>query len=193
LANSEKRISGVVSVFNAINPAVSNYGKQEPPSNIGVEAFEFWCPQRRPAGKNIALEITPALNAFDVNNLRNGVQRPVKSTNAWVANYDEKEAEIHIGWDEEKTINSVELFFDADYDHPLESVLLLNPENKMAFCADDVKLYDGSNNLIGNISNNYLSHQTIRLEKPVQTKDLKIKISNSNPHAPASLFEVRCY
>jgi hypothetical protein len=193
LANSDKRISGVVSVFNAINPAVSNYGKQEPPSNIGVEAFEFWCPQRRPAGKNIALEITPALNAFDVNNLRNGVQRPVKSTNAWVANYDEKEAEIHIGWDEEKTINSVELFFDADYDHPLESVLLLNPENKMAFCADDVKLYDGSNNLIGNISNNYLSHQTITLEKPVQTKDLKIKISNSNPHAPASLFEVRCY
>ncbi|MFY8127110.1 MAG: FAD-dependent oxidoreductase [Chitinophagaceae bacterium] len=193
IANSDKRISGIVSVFNAINPAVSNYGKQEPPSDIGVEAFEFWCPQRRPQGKNIAMEISPALQPFDVSNVRNGIQRPVKSTNAWVANYTDKVGEISIGWNEEKTINKVELFFDADYDHPLESVLLLNPESKMAFCADEVKLYDGGNNLIGEINNNYLSHQTISLSQPVKTNQLTLKISNSNPDAPASLFEVRCY
>lgn len=193
IANSDKRISGIVSVFNAINPAVSNYGKQEPPSDIGVEAFEFWCPQRRPEGKNIAMEISPALQPFDVSNVRNGIQRPVKSTNAWVANFTDKVGEISIGWNEEKTINKVELFFDADYDHPLESVLLLNPESKMAFCADEVKLYDGGNNLIGEINNNYLSHQTITLSQPVKTNQLTLKISNSNPDAPASLFEVRCY
>lgn len=193
LANSNKRISGIVSVFNAINPAVSNYGKQEPPSDIGVEAFEFWCPQRRPEGKNIAMEISPALHPFDVSNVRNGIQRPVKSTNAWVADYTDKVGEISIGWNEEKTIKKVELFFDADYDHPLESLLLLNPESKMAFCADEVKLYDGGNNLIGEINNNYLSHQTITLSQPVKTNQLTLKISNSNPDAPASLFEVRCY
>ncbi len=193
LANSDKRISGIVSVFNAINPAVSNYGKQEPPSDIGVEAFEFWCPQRRPEGKNIALKLQPALQAFDVNNLRNGLQRPVKSTNAWVANYNDKEATITINWDEEQNINSVELFFDADYDHPLESVLLLNPEHKMAFCADDVKIYNSNNELVAAITDNYLSRKTIHFNNTVNTKALILKISNSNADAPASLFEVRCY
>jgi FAD dependent oxidoreductase len=193
LAISDKRISGILSVFNAINPAVSNYGKQEPPEDFGVEAFEFWCPQRRPAGKNIAMKIEPALQAFSTEHLRNGLQRPVKSTNAWVADYESNEAQIKIVWDELQTINKVELFFDADYDHPLESVLLLNPETKMAFCADEVKVFNCNNELVGEISGNYLSHRTIQFDKPVSVTELKIKISNSDSTAPVSLFEVRCY
>lgn len=193
LANSDKRITGIVSVFNAINPAVSNYGKQEPPSDIGVEAFEFWCPQRRPEGKNIAMQITPALNAFSVNNLHNGLQRPVKSTNAWVADYTDTTAEIAIHWNESKSINTIELFFDADYDHPLESVLLLNPESKMAFCADEVTVLDGNNIEVASITGNYLSKRTIHLKEPLQTNVLKIKVVNTNQDSPASLFEVRCY
>ncbi len=193
LAVSEKRITGLVSVCNAVNPAVSNYGKQEPAGDIGVDGFEFWCPQRRPAGKNIAMKIEPALNAYSLENLRNGLQRPVKSTNAWVADYKNSDAEIKIVWNETQTINKVELFFDADYDHPLESVLLLNPETKMAFCADEVKIYNCNNELVGEISGNYLTHRTIHLEKPVKTPELKIKISNSDRTAPVSLFEVRCY
>lgn len=193
LANSDKRITGIVSVFNAINPAVSNYGKQEPTENIGVEAFEFWCPQRRPEGKNIAMQIVPALNAFNVTNLRNGLQRPVKSTNAWVADYSDNHAQLKISWNETKIINKIELFFDADYDHPLESVLLLNPESKMVFCVDDISILNDQNDVIATINGNYLSHRTIYLKEPLQTKEIKIKVSNSNQHSPASLFEVRCY
>lgn len=193
LAVSDKRITGIVSVFNAINPAVSNYGKQEPPANLGVEAFEFWCPQRRPAGKNFAMQINPALNAYAPALLKNGLQRPVKSTNAWVADYDTKVGEITIGWDSQQTINTVELFFDADYDHPLESVLLVNPETKMAFCADEVAIYDSNEKMVGSISGNYLTHRTVTFSEPVQTTSLTFKISNSNTNAPASLFEIRCY
>ncbi|MEJ8843708.1 FAD-dependent oxidoreductase [Lacibacter sp. H375] len=193
LASSDKRITGLLSVYNAVNPAVSNYGKQEPTGDIGVEGFEFWCPQRRPAGKNIAMKITPALQAFSPEHLRNGLQRPVNSTNAWVADYGTNEAEIKIVWDESQTINKVELFFDADYDHPLESVLLLNPEDKMPFCADEVKVFNCNNELVGEISGNYLAHRTIQFDEPVTATELKIKIANSDSTAPVSLFEVRCY
>jgi FAD dependent oxidoreductase len=190
---SEKRITGLVTAYNAINPAVSNYGKQEPTGDIGVDAFEFWCPQRRPGGKNIAMKIEPALQAFSPENLRNGLQRPVSSTNAWVADYGKKDAIIKIVWAELQTINRLELFFDADYDHPLESVLLHNPETKMAFCADEIAVYNCNNELVAAISGNYLSRRTIEFDKPVTVTELKIKIANSNSTAPASLFEVRCY
>lgn len=193
LAISDKRITGILSVYNAINPAVSNFGKQEPPENIGVEAFEFWCPQRRPAGKNIAMKIQPALQAFSPEHLKNGLQRPVQSTNAWAADYANRNAEIKIIWNEQQTINKVELFFDADDDHPLESVLLQNPETKMPFCADEVKLFNCNNELVGEISGNYLAHRTIQFNEPVTAKELKINISNTNSTAPVSLFEVRCY
>jgi hypothetical protein len=69
-------VTGILSVFNHSNPAVSNYGRQEPPAGIGVEAFEFWTPKRRPEGLNFALTIQPALSAFGAENLRNGVDRP---------------------------------------------------------------------------------------------------------------------
>jgi hypothetical protein len=193
LAISEKRITGLLSVSNSVNVAVSNFGKQEPTGDIGVEAFEFWCPQRRPNGKNIAMEIEPALQAFSTENLRNGIQRPVKSTNAWVADYDTDTAKLKIVWSEIQTINKVVLYFDADDDHPLESVLLFNPEEKMPFCADEISVFNCNDELIGQISGNYLAQRTIHFDKPAIVTELKIKISNSDKTAPVSLFEVRCY
>jgi hypothetical protein len=193
LAISDKRITGLLSVSNAVNVAVSNFGKQEPAGDIGVEAFEFWCPQRRPNGKNIAMKIEPALHAFSPENLRNGLQRPVKSTNAWVADYDQKDVKIKIIWKDIQTINKVVLYFDADDDHPLESVLLLNPEEKMPFCADEVKVYNCNDELIGEIKGNYLAQRTIHFEKPATVTELKIVVGNTNKDSPVSLFEVRCY
>ncbi len=193
LAISEKRITGLLSVSNSVNVAVSNFGKQEPTGDIGVEAFEFWCPQRRPNGKNIAMKIEPALQAFSTENLRNGIQRPVKSTNAWVADYDTDTAKLKIVWSEIQTINKVVLYFDADDDHPLESVLLFNPEEKMPFCADEISVFNCNDELIGQISGNYLAQRTIHFDKPATVTELKIKISNSDKTAPVSLFEVRCY
>lgn len=61
---SEQRITGILSVFNKTNPAVNNYGKQIPPENSGFNSFEFWCPERRPKGENIAMNINPALDCF---------------------------------------------------------------------------------------------------------------------------------
>jgi hypothetical protein len=121
LQYSDQRITGIITVFNKTNPAVSNYGTQEPPEDIGVESFEFWVPERRPEGYNLAMNITPALHAFAPENLKNGLQRPVSSTNAWVADYNDRQPMIIISWNKPTTVNRVELSFDRDYDNPLET------------------------------------------------------------------------
>lgn len=193
LEYSDKRISGVLSVFNSTNPAVSNYGKQEPTEDIGVESFEFWCPQRRPKGYNIAMKISPGLKAFEPLNLRNGLQRPVASPNAWVADYQDREPLITISWDQPVTINKIELSFDCDYDNPMENVLMHQPDAVQPFCVTDVAVYNCNNQEVANITNNHQVRRTILFEQPVTTQHLKLKLKNSNDKAPVSLFEVRCY
>ncbi len=192
LEYSDQRISGLLSVFNSVNPAVSNYGKQEPTEDIGVDSFEFWCPQRRPEGHNIAMRIDPALDCFQADNLRNGLQRPVSSPNAWVADFKDRSPEITIDWKEEVSVSQIVLSFDCDYDHPMENVLMRQPDAVQPFCATDVIVYhDGQE--IARLSDNHQAQQTIMLDQPVRTNQLKFVVENSNAQSPVSLFEIRCY
>ena len=190
---SETRISGIVTVFNATNPAVSNYGKQEPTEDIGVDTFEFWCPQRRPEGRNIAMKLGTEINLFESENLRNGFQRPIASPNAWVADYSDRNPTINFEWPEKTKISSIEFVFDADYDHPMENVIFLHPETVMPFCITEVKVYNDKNELIGSIENNHQNRRTVTLKEPAVTHNLKIELANSNENTPVSLFEIRCY
>ncbi len=57
IAWSETLISGILVVQNKINKLVSNCRKQEPSAELGLDSFEFWTAERRPKGKNLALEI----------------------------------------------------------------------------------------------------------------------------------------
>jgi len=193
LEYSDKRISGLLSVFNSINEAVSNYGKQEPMDDIGVESFEFWCPQRRPEGRNIAMHIHPGIQAFNPENLRNGWQRPVSSANAWIADYDDRAPEIIIRWDKAVTINHMVLSFDVDYDHPMENVLIHQYDAVQPFCATEVIVINGDDRPIATLTANHQARQTIQFDKPISVSMLKLIVKNDNLDAPVSLFEVRCY
>ncbi|SOD82861.1 FAD-dependent oxidoreductase [Spirosoma fluviale] len=190
---SQLRVTGLLSVFNKTNPAVSNYGRQEPTNDIGVDAFEFWTPERRPDGHNIALLIEPALRPFAVENIRNGIQRPTHQPNAWVADPWDTNPTLTIQWDSLKLIREVVLHFDADFDHPLESVLMTHPETAMPFCVRDFVLCNDRNERIYEQTGNYLSQQIIRFNKPVETRSLSLHLSAMNGLAPASLLEIRCY
>ena len=86
---SAQRLTGILAVSNGQNPEVSNYGKQAPEQDIGVESFEFWCPERRPAGQNLAMTIDPPLDVFTPQNVINGWARPTYAPNAWVAAFDD--------------------------------------------------------------------------------------------------------
>ncbi len=193
LKYSPQRITGLLSVFNSINPAVSNYGKQEPTENIGVDLFEFWCPQRRPGGKNLAFKIESGIACFQPENLRNGVQRPTHQPNAWVADLEDQHPALTLTWPEEQSISRVELFFDTDYDHPAETVLMHHSENVMPFCVQDFQILDDQGNVVFEKAQNHQTRTSIEFKEPLTTTSLTMKLRHPSTTSPAALFEVRCY
>jgi hypothetical protein len=193
VCRSRNRVTGVLSLFNSINAAVSNFGKQEPTEDIGVDAFEFWCPKRRPAGENIALKFLKPINVFEVENIRNGVTRPTNLPNAWVADFSDKAPSITLEWTENTTISQVVLSFDTDFDHPMESVLMTHPENIMPFCVRNYRLEDENGNVLFNKKGNYQTRNIINLENPVSLKKMTLHMEAPSEYIPAALFEIRCY
>lgn len=193
LYRTNTRVTGVLTAFNLINKAVSNFGKQTPPEDIGMEAFEFWCPQRRPDGQNLAIQIEPALQPFGVEQLKTGVYRPTTAPNAWVSSLEDAAPQLKISWDEPKDIRQIDLFFDTDYDHPMESVLMGHPEDVMAFCVRNYKIVDDEGRVVFEKEGNYQSMNRIELEEPVTTSALTIIVDHPSANVPASLFSVRCY
>jgi FAD dependent oxidoreductase len=193
LQYSQLRVTGVLSVFNRINPAVSNYGRQEPTEDIGVETFEFWCPDRRPGGHNIALTIDEGIPAFGAENIRNGLQRPTNQPNAWVANPDDPNPTITLAWPTKQTISRIELSFDTDFDHPLETVIMLNPETASPFCVREFIICNDRQDRIYQETDNHQSRRTIRFSESIETASLTIHLKATNGNAPAALPEIRCY
>ena len=190
---SDQRITGILTVFNAVNKAVSNYGKQEPLEDIGVDAFEFWCPQRRPAGKNLALKFTPALATFAAENVRNGLQRPTNQPNAWVANLADQRPTLNLEWAEPQNIRQLVLHFDTDFDHPMETVLMAHPENEMPFCVKRVRVWNDREELVAEILDNHQSLRRIDFGVVLSTRSLRIEVEHPSALVPAALLEVRCY
>lgn len=141
---SNQRLTGVLALGHNGNKAVAKSSTQTPPPGTGIETFEFWLPQRRPAGKNFALKVSPPLEVFGCANLVNGIDRPTRQPNAWVAAFDEPRASLTLHWEEPQRIARVELAFDTDYDHPMETVLLGHPERVMPFCVRRFQVWDAA-------------------------------------------------
>ena len=209
---SDQRVTGVLAVTQKFNRAVAKSPRQEPPPGSGIDSFEFWIPLRRPAGKNLALKIDPPLEVFSVQNLTNGFARPTNQPNAWVADFSHEQPVLHLAWDKPQTIRRIELSFDSDFDHPMESVLMGHPERVMPFCVREVTVAipakvlvlaghtngNGSNSsdterLIFQITENHQSRQVIKLQTPVTTEALELRLVAPGANVPAALFEVRCF
>ena len=192
LKNSTKRYSGVLSVFNGVNKAVSNNGKQTPPEGLGVDTFEFWIPQRRPEGHNIAMEISPAIAAFDAANIGNGYVRPWGATNAWVADLEDENPKLTISWKEEVALQEIKIFFDTDYDHPMESTLMGHPEDVTPFCVRNYTIKDNLGNVLFQKEGNYQTINTVTFESYIKISGLVIEMEHPSENVPASIFEILC-
>lgn len=242
---SDQRLTGVLAVCHQVNKAVATSSTQIPPEGSGIESFEFWQPQRRPAGKNLALKLTPALECFGVANLLNGLARPTTQPNAWAAAFDDPQPTLTLRWDKPQRIARLELAFDTDFDHPMESVLMGHPERVMPLCVqrfevrqpalepagraqampalsavgvaagpegnecfacrapDDLRepgegleaqaLRDGEGQVLVEVRDNHQSRRSLRLDPPVTTDCLEIRLTAPGSQVPAALFEVRCY
>lgn len=193
IESSAKRISGILSVFNSFNEAVSNTGKQESLEDIGVDNFEFWCPKRRPEGHNLALAFDTPVYQFAAEHVRNGIARPTNIPNAWVADTSDLAPSLNIAWDNNQQIKKVTLCFDTDFDHPMESSLMGHPESVMPFCVRNYSLTNEKGELLHEVTGNYQTINEIEFEPPIMLQQLNIKVSHPSPSVPAAIFEVRCY
>ena len=193
VAVSESRVTGMLSVYNLVNEAVSNFGRQEPVGDIGMDAFEFWCPQRRPAGLNLAFGISPALDCFGAEQVRNGIARPTLGPNAWVADPADASPALTLAWDEARTIRRVVLKFDTDADHPMESVLMTHPETVMPFCVRTFRLCDDQGRVVWSVEGNYQTIRTIDFPVPIETSRLVLFVEHPSDRTPAAVFEILCY
>jgi hypothetical protein len=190
---SDQRLTGVLAVTQKFNRAVAKSPRQEAPPHSGIESFEFWIPQRRPAGKNLACTIVPPLAAFEPTNLVNGFTRPTAQTNAWSARADDPAPQLTLSWPAPVSVGCIEIGFDTDFDHPLESVLMRNPETAAPFCVPALRITDETGRLIGEIHDHHLSLVRLVLPEAFRVHRLRFSLTAPESGAPAALFRVSCY
>ncbi len=166
---SGRLVTGLTAVYNYINPAVSNFGKQVPPEGIGVEEFEFWCPKRRPESKNIAMSFAPPLASFNSENLRNSYYRPYIGTNAWVAAFDDARPEVCFKWNGRKQIKTIILYFDTDTDQAMETVQMGHFDACVPTCYREYIIRNSEGKELYHITGNHQTLNVLELDQPVTT------------------------
>ena len=182
LALSDHRLTGILSLRHAYT--------QRPKTDIGIDIIEMWLPERRPGGRNFAMSFQPPVRGFGAEHVATEPQRPTNAANAWIASFDDAEPWIEFSWPQPREIREVTIYFDCDYDHPMESVLMGQPEREMPFCVRDCRITDDQGRLLAEISGNHQTLRTLRFE-PARTTKLRIAMKRPSPQVPASLFRVR--
>jgi hypothetical protein len=191
---SDERCSAIMTVFNKVNKSVSNFGKQEPPTGIGIESFEFWTPERRPGGKNLSFTMHPALNVFRDSNLNNGEVRPLPpgDANVWVADKMDESPTVTLSWAHPRRIGVVRIFFDSDYDHALESTLMEHPESSIPFIVGDYSIEDAGGCVLKKVCGNYQAINTHFFDDALITNALVFKFFRHD-RIPVSVFNISVY
>lgn len=182
---SETLATGVVTVLNQKNEAVSNSGRQVADGANGFESFEFWCPDRRPAARNLALEFAEPLEIYSTELFRNPFKRPFVATNAWASSPEDRTPSLRLHWEHPVEISRLILFFDTDFDHAMETVQMGHPESVMPQCVRNYRIVDGSGRTIYEKTGNYQAVNDIRLDNPIFTDELSIEFDS-----PASMFHI---
>jgi hypothetical protein len=189
---SDERVTGVLTLSHKSNGKVARGSKQEPPAGIGMDSFEFWLPERRPSGENIAFSSSEVLYNYRPENIQGGYARPFIRPNAWIADPDDPLPTIELRWTVPQKISRIQLCFDTDFDHALESVLYRHQDQAMPFCVKHFRVLDQTGRLIWEESDNHLSRAEIMLESAIETKMLRIEIPATHG-APAAVFKAACY
>ncbi|HEY0307810.1 MAG TPA: FAD-dependent oxidoreductase [Acidobacteriaceae bacterium] len=189
---SNQYVTGVVGLSQTMNAAVAKSVKQSPPAGIGIDTFEFWLPERRPKGMNLAMTIQPPLAAFAAEQVKNGYARPWMGTNAWVADVKDASPALTLRWASPQTIRTMVLSFDTDFDHAMESVLMTHSETVVPFCVQAYRILDANGTVLHEESDNHQTRNVLKFAQPVVAKEVQIQILKTHG-APAAIFEVSCY
>jgi hypothetical protein len=180
---SRQRVTGVLAL---------QYRREQKVAQAQVPVFEFWTPQRRPDGFNVAVKVEPGIDLFRPSNIVSGVDRPTSGPNAWLAGMDDPSPRLELRWDQPQSIQRMVLSFDSDFDHPMESAYWGHPETVVPFCVKRFRI--GANGrVIAECENNHQTIRRIELAAPVETDRLEVELLETWGPVPTGLFAVRCY
>ncbi|MDR3791836.1 MAG: FAD-dependent oxidoreductase [Terracidiphilus sp.] len=189
---SRQMMPGVLTLWQKMNQKVARSAVQNPPQGSGVESFAFWLPERRPQARNLALTVLPAVHCYEPGMVLNGWQRPWCGANAWAPSPDDNSPSLRIAWESPQMLRRVEITFDTDFDHPMESVLMGHPERVMPGCARSFELRTAEGRSLAVVSEHRQTRWTLDLPQAISTSGVELLILESGP-APSAIFEVRCY
>ena len=185
LRQSERRVTGVLSVF---------FRKQQKDcERYGVDPLELWTPRPRPGGQNFALALNEPPRPYAPANVADGKDRPTNAPHAWVADPEDPAPAVELTWEAPRTVGAVTLAFDCDWDHPLQTVIVGHPADRMPFCVSAVRVVGEAGEELGRLDENHHSRRTLRFAEPVETRKLRIECGPTHGGCPAALYEVLCF
>jgi hypothetical protein len=185
-------LTGILTLSQKMNAAVAKSLVQTPPEGSGIDTFAFWLPDRRPAARNLAATITPPLNSYQPTNVINGYSRPWEGANAWIPSRDDREPTVRLSWAKPQSFNAIEITFDTDYDHPMESVLMGHPERVMPGCVTSFEVRDAAGNTLARVDNNHQTRRIVYFTSPIATDAISIVLLGWGTALPA-IFQISCY
>jgi hypothetical protein len=186
-----ERVTGIVAVYH-------RYSHTFDPG-LGVESYEVWSPDRDPRRRNYAIKIEPPITGFLPQCAANGYARPTARTNAWVADFGDASPAISLAWGTPQTISHVQITFDNDWDHPMESVLWPHTHHTVPFCVRNYRILGDIGALLYEKKDNHQTRNMITFPKPVRASRLTIEcLSNWAAESevqvpPAAIFDIQVY
>jgi hypothetical protein len=106
---------------------------------------------------------------------------------------EELPARLTLRWDEPRTLQRIELAFDTDFDHAMESVLRGHPERAMPQCVRHYRLLDQAGDIVTEVQDNHQTRNVHVLPRPLTTSALTVEVLAMHGRSPAAIFAVRCY
>lgn len=189
---SRQMLPGVLTLWQRADTKVARSAIQSPPAGSGIDTFPFWLPDRRPAQRNLALQLEPAIHCYEPSNVANGWHRPWCGVNAWAPANDDTSPILRISWPHPQSVDTIELTFDTDFDHPMESVLMGHPERVMPGCIRAFELRTTEGKILASVPENHQTRWQLHLPEAIVTSGIELLILERGP-APPAVFEVRCY
>ncbi|PIO96951.1 FAD-dependent oxidoreductase [Pleomorphomonas carboxyditropha] len=183
---SSELVTGLVAVKKGGLDKVSTTARQEAPDGLGVHSFDFWVPERRPDGRNIAFTAETPVHVFAEDNLVSGPLRPISGPNAWMADRHDPAPTVELGFARPIKAARLSLYLDCDYDHPLESVQYRHHDRVMPLLvhAAEVRV---NGRLVAAITDNRSPVITVDLPEDEEISSLSLGLSNAQGHAVSLL------
>lgn len=101
---------------------------------------------------------------------------------------------LDIEWGSKQRLQQLDIFFDADYDHALESVLMRHADSVSPYCVKAFRVLDDAGSELARSDDWHHGRWTCRFETCVETTRISIEILSMNDrNALASVYQVRAY